>query len=532
MRDPGCVWRIRGYAVGSAGRGGLAGGSSQGISEVPGCSVTSNILPFSPSPTKTSCLLPLVFFCERRSIGTSILTMAPAGGVLAPVVMRALRQAVASTAKMTRVVQNKLSQPLSKEIQHVTVRASGSARQPIHPAAVLRQSKRGKHGVRWSSNISYTRLNAAVRRFISTAADATRVGPIVDRSAFNKSNIGHAFAQFPGRAPFAHTLRPNLTGGALPRTAGGYAMPGSGRVGGQRYFSHAPASQAQVVQNVSQAMRAFWLSGQRAHFDGLGANGEKTYRPVSAVQESSMKKMASMPHFIPGSFIDFQISPTVTALSPLAAAAAAAAAVSGYEVRSEVGAATLNAEGFLDILSVDFARQLKDLTAVMADLKRLAALGDLPITMEKHNTLRVRFPGLDADTVERLCDDVSVQRGIIKQDPHFDTNYGSPAALRFPFAPDTPEEEEVFTSPGGSMRSHRSELSSMEEDEALFDEYIAENPWLSTPPPETGLEEGYESMSPPLPSSGEHASEDFEGLQGIYRFLEECDHLDSRPPRL
>lgn len=468
----------------------------------------------------------LLSSCVRRRESTTS-TMASAEAVLAPVVMRALRQAIASTAKMKRVVQDKLSQPLSKEIQHVTVRASGSARQPIHPAAVLRQSKRG---VRWSSNISYNRLNAAVRRFISTAGDATRAGPTVDRTAFTKSNVGRAFAQFPGRAPFAHTLRPNLTGGALPRTAGGYAMPGSGRVGGQRYFSHAPASQAQVVQNVSQAMRAFWLSGQRAHFDGLGANGEKTYRPVSALQESSIKKMADTPKMIPGSFIDFQISPTVTALSPLAAAAAAAA-VSGFEIKPEVGAATLNAQGFLDVLSVDFARQLKDLTVVMADLKRIAALGDLPITMEKHNTLRVRFPGLDADIVERLCDDVGVQRGVIKQDPDFDSNYGNPVTLRFPFAPDAQEDEEVFTSPGGSMRSHRSELSSMEEDEALFDEYIAENPWLSTPPPENDVEEGYESMSPPLPSSGAHVSEDFEGLQGIYRFLEECDELDSRPPR-
>lgn len=445
-------------------------------------------------------------------------------------VMRALRQAVVSTARVTRVIQSKLSQPLSKEVQHVTVRASNTARQPIHPAAVLRQSKRG---VRWSSSTSYNRLNAAVRRFISTAGNATRAGPTIDRTAFNKSNVGRAFAQFPGRAPFAHTLRPNLTGGALPRTAGGYAMPGSGRIGGQRYFSHAPASQAQVVQNVSQAMRAFWLSGQRAHFDGYNAKGEKRYRPVSALQESSTRKMASIPRIVPGSFIDFQISPTVTALSPLAAAAAAATsasvAVSGLEAKPEVSAVTLNEEGFLDVLSTDFARQLKALTAVMADLKRIAALGDLPITLEKNNTLRVRFPGLDAETVERLCDDIGIQRGIIRQDPDFDNNYSSPMALRFPFAPDAAEDEELFTSPGGSMRSHRSELSSIAEDEALFDEYIAENPWLSNPSHEAETEEGYESMSPPLPSSGEHISEDFEGLVGIYRFIEECDQLRSRP---
>lgn len=450
--------------------------------------------------------------------------MAPAGGVLAPVVMRLLRNAVANTAKISRAIQSKIPQPLSKEVQHVTVRASGAARQPIHPAAVLRQSKRG---VRWSSSGSYSRLNNAVRRFINTASNTVRAGPTIDRAAFTKTNVGRAFAQFPGRTPFAHTLRPNLTGGALPRTASGYAMPGSGRVGGQRYFSHAPASQAQVVQNVSQAMRAFWLSGQRAHFDGYGANGEKKYRSVSALQESTVRKMANMPRFMPGSFIEFQTTPTVTALSPLAAAAAMATAT-GYEIKPEVGAATLNAEGFLDVLSTDFARQLKALTAVMADLKRLAALGDLPITMDKNNTLRVRFPGLDADTVERLCDDVGVQRGIIKQDPDFDSSYGVPMTLQFPYAPDAEEDAETYTSPGGSLRSHRSELSSLEEDDALFDEIMENNPWLSTPSHEIDVEDGYESMSPPVVSSGEHVSEDFEGLEGIYRFIEECDQLRSR----
>ncbi|KAK2610495.1 hypothetical protein N8I77_003921 [Diaporthe amygdali] len=448
--------------------------------------------------------------------------MSPAGGVLAPVVMRALRSAVVNTAKMTKVLQRKLAgatQPLSKEVQYVTVRSTG--RQPIHPTAFLRQSKRG---ARWSSSTAYNRLNAGVRRLIGTAVNELRAGPRIDRSAFNKTNIGRAFSQFPGRAPFAHTLRPNLTGGAMPRTAGGYAMPGSGRIGGQRYFSHAPTSQAQVVQNVSQAMRAFWLSGQRAHFDGHGPNGERRYKPVSSLQDTACRKMASMPRIVPGSFVDFQISPTVTALSPLAAVAAMA---TGFDGKPEAGAATLNADGFFDVLSTDFARQLKDLTAVMSDLRRLAALGDLPITLEKNNTLRVRFPGLDADTVERLCDDTGVQRGVIRQDADFDSSYGSPMALRFPYAPDA-HDEETLTSPGGSMRSHLSEVSSIEEDEALFDEYIEENPWLSTPEPEVDAEEGYESMSDHVLSSAEHVSEDFEGLEGIYRFLEECDQLKSR----
>ena len=53
-----------------------------------------------------------------------------------------------------------------------------------------------------------------------------------DRSKFLDTRTGRAISQFAGRAPFASTLRPNLTGGALPRTAGGYGL-GSGRIGGK-----------------------------------------------------------------------------------------------------------------------------------------------------------------------------------------------------------------------------------------------------------------------------------------------------------
>lgn len=443
--------------------------------------------------------------------------MASLGGMLAPAAMRALRKAVGSTAKMTKVIRTKLSSAtkpvINGELQHVTVRASG--RQPIHPAAFLRQSKRG---VRWSSSNAYAHINATVRRYLSTGSNGTRAGAGFDKAAFAKTNVGKAFTQFPGRTPFASTLRPNLTGGALPRTAGGYGMPGSGRIGGTRYFSHTPAAPAQVIQNVSQAMRAFCLSGQRAHFDGYGPNGEKRYRAVSNLQEEAGRKLANISRQAPGAFIDFQITPTITALSPLAAAFPFPSAA--FAAQTEANKATLNADGFLDVLSVDFARALKDLAAVMNDLKRLSALGDLPVILQKHNVLRVRFPGVDAETVERLCDDVGVQRGIVGQDPNFDDSLGINMALRFPYAPDAQDVNRTITSPGGSLRSHRSELSSVEED-VFLDDYMEENPWLSSPSAE--LEEGYESMSPPVVSSGEHCSEDFEGLEGIYRFMEECD---------
>jgi len=283
-----------------------------------------------------------------------------------------------------------------------------------------------------------------------------------------------------------------------------------------------------VVNNVSAAVRAFWLSGQRARFDGVDGQGRSRFVPVSAVQEEMRVKMASASnHNLPGSFVDFKISPTITALSPLGASIAVegvfgpTAAAAAFK-SAGVPAATLNTEGFLDVLSVDFARALKDLSATMNDLKRLAgSLGDLPITVEKNNILRVRFPGVDADTVERLCDDVGVQRGMVGEDPAFRFSQGVPVALKFPFAPGAEESDtKTLTSPGGSMRSHDSVLSE-EADDMYLDEF-EDNPWLSPSP--SSPEEGYESLPPPVPShSGEHYSEDFEGLEGIYRFLEECD---------
>jgi hypothetical protein len=131
---------------------------------------------------------------------------------------------------------------------------------------------------------------------------------------------------------------------------------------------------------------------------------------------------------------------------------------------------------------------------------------------------------MDAETVERLCDDVGIKRGVVGQDPGFDASPAVDVALRFPFAPDAGCDD-LLTSPGGSLRSHRSGSSS-DVDEAFIVEEFEENPWRLSSSSEL---EGYESMSPPImSSSGEHCSDDFEGLEGIYRFLEECDRARGR----
>jgi hypothetical protein len=330
-----------------------------------------------------------------------------------------------------------------------------------------------------------------------------------DRASFPRSTIGTAVSRLTSQAPFATTLRPNLTGGALPRTAGGYTI-GGGRAGGARYFSHTPAAPAQVVNNVSAAVRAFWLSGSKAQFDGMTPSGNKRYRNVSTLQEETGRKMQSIPKLAPGSFIDFKVSPTITALSPLGATFPF-----GSAMKQEVP--TLNTEGFMDVLSVDFARAFKELAATMNDLKRLSTLGDLSITLVDQTTLRVRFPGCDMLTVERLCDEVGVHRGVIQQDPEFDNSYGGPLALMFPFANSV---EHTVSSPGGSLRSETGQ-----DYENIVE--LDDNPWLSSP-------EGYETMEdfsetesmyfkrgndPP-----DSSAEDYEGLEGIYKFLEECDN--------
>ncbi|KAK3341234.1 hypothetical protein B0T25DRAFT_557763 [Lasiosphaeria hispida] len=443
--------------------------------------------------------------------------MPPIGGMWATAAQRVLIKHLGRTLTMLRSKLATASR-LNNELQPIAIRVNNTRRQQVHPAAWLRQQRQA--GGKFHSTSASAHINAAVRRFLSTGSGPAS-GPRFDRSKLPVSNTSRAVSQLTGRAPFACTLRPNLTGGALPRTAGGYTVSGAGR--GARYFSHTPVAPAQVVQNVSQAMRAFWLSGHRARYDGVGPNGEKRYAAISAAQDEARNKLGyAIPRNVPGSFIDFRISPTVTALSSLGVAFPFTAADAfGVGAKPGAGVATLGAEGFLDVLSVDFARALQDLTAIMTDLKSLSGLGDLPVTLEKNNVIRVRFPGVDAETVERLCDDFGVRRGVVRQDADFDVSLGVPIALRFPFAPDEGCNKTI-TSPGGSVRTHDSELSEIED--AFFDEF-EENPWLSS------LEsDGYVSMSPPAASNpGEHcSSEDFEGLEGIYRFIEECDRAKAR----
>lgn len=264
------------------------------------------------------------------------------------------------------------------------------------------------------------------------------------------------------------------------------------------------------------------IGGQKAQFDGVSARGEKQFKAVSTLQEETGRKLSSLPKATPGSRLEFIINPTITAVTPLTA-------VAGFSSEN-MQADHLNTDGLMDVLSIDFSRQLKDLAAVLNDLKRLSALGDLPITYEG-SALRVHFPGCDADTVERLCDELNVSRGSVVQDANFDAFAGTEIALLFPFAPsaEVSEAESLFEQPVKDwpkkhlisiedMFTPSSPAYSTQSDSGLED-VIAENPWLSS-------SSGYASVrSPSSPGSNKHDPLEYQGFEGIYRFIEELDSV-------
>lgn len=348
-----------------------------------------------------------------------------------------------------------------------------------------------------------------------------------DKSSFPKSRVGTLVNSQSGRAPFASTLRPNLTGGTLGRTAGGYGW-GSGRAGGARYFSHGPAAPAQVINNVSQAVRAFLVGGHKAQFDGVNPhNGEKRFKSVSAMQDQVNRTLNKVPKATPGSYISFDVNPTITALTPLKA-------VKGFSAFAQEKD-SLNQDGLLDVLSVDFSRAVKELAGVLNDLQRLSELGDLPISYEK-SKLKIHFPGCDAQTVETICNDFQIQRGTVHQDEDFDAFVGTEIALLFPFAPSqTPSEcsfyekpvhsrqhvhpiidwENMLSPPTVTSEGYSTHSEHSYDDIADFEE---PNPWLSVSSPS-----GYESLH--TSEAGDmdmHTPLEYQGIEGMYRFMTHC----------
>ena len=306
---------------------------------------------------------------------------------------------------------------------------------------------------------------------------------------------------------------------------------------GVRHFSHTPASQAQVVHNVSAGIRAFCLSGQKAHYDGIDLKtGEKKWKAVTVAQEKASKRMghAFASKFIKGSTLEFALSPTITAFGIFPTSSTS----------PTIDAPTLKAPTFLDALSTDFARALQDLVAILADLKSLSILGDLTLSHSSNpSVLKVHFPGCDAHVVETLCDEVGVTRGVIREDEGWKDSRDVEMALLFPFADDAYDNGETYfekalplttsrqqpeglnwqdvlspslrtVSPKGlstksftSADSYHHSFSYQDELSSLY------NPWAG--------DDDEESMYELDSLVDESAS--FQGMEGILRFIEVCD---------
>lgn len=450
--------------------------------------------------------------------------------------------------KATRLIRDRLPQTakaVEPQVQHAYARVS---RQPINRLAAIKQSQS-----RWYT--TRQAINNAVRTFSSSAA------PQVSRSSFPASRTATAISRLTTRTPFASQLRPNLTGGTLSRSAGGYSLGGQG----VRHFSHSPAAPAQVVQNVSQAVRAFWLSGSKARFDGFNSRtGDKRYRAVSDLQDDIRQTLDLHAPAAKGAFIDFKVSPTITAVGPLARIPRSGRSTPSCESSTTTDGFT-TANGLADPLllsnlSIDFARALKTLSAVFNDLKRLSILGDLPITLHNSDTLRVCFPGCDADTVESLCLELNINRGIVGQDEGFSEECGAEMALLFPFAPSHPTSDAgsrqyVVSRPKKRLRSasykqdpvewthmmspaQSTQHSPSNKSHSLISHgELQINPWLSSPSGYSSLHSSELDGQYPIDDaaamfSPRHHLESaayadtaagYEGVEGIHRFLKECD---------
>ncbi|MCJ1461513.1 hypothetical protein MMC07_000110 [Pseudocyphellaria aurata] len=455
--------------------------------------------------------------------------MAPSSGhLLVPKALRVVKFAISQT---TALIRSKLTKPVAGAIlQPIRVHSNTH---PTHPLALLKQSR--------SQHRSYS----AVRN--NSSRSSPRFIGRYDRSSFPVSKVSKTIVR-QGAAPFASALRPNLTGGALPRSAGGYSLGGGGLAGrGARHFSHTPSAQAHVVQNVSAGIRAFIVGGGKARFDGLdGRTGEKRYKAVSRTEDEVLQKIEKpFKTYAKGTNLEFQLSPTVTAFSTKIST-----------TDSTVDVQTLLCDEVLSNISIDFARALKDLTAVLADLHRLSTLGDLPITLSHSPSgpiLNCRFPGCDAGTVSRLCEEVNIQRGIVREDEAWERDRDVEMALLFPFAPGTIGPSEIADDEAKDCfgpASAASEQLDWRHMMAPQESFVPIDELTSNDGPVPGGRRasvhqnskslsGYESLgesdfteadpyvrvqeTQTRELSATSGSEGYEGLEGIYRFLQECE---------
>ncbi|KAK6495344.1 hypothetical protein TWF481_003368 [Arthrobotrys musiformis] len=299
-----------------------------------------------------------------------------AANLVIPTAIRALRAVV---KKGIAVVRDRLPQA-GHDLASIEPALARNTQRLQQPAARIRQQQQQS---RSSSNTFYQNFSRNFTTYRQPVGHKTPVRTAV--SKINKST------------PFASTLRPKLCG-ALPRSMNGYSLGGNAR-----YFSHSTAP-AQVVQQVSTAMRAFILSGSDITYNS--SSKRRNHTSTYARGQIKMHLAAlTTDRLAPGAYIDFHLSPKLTCMSE----------------SDPVGYTTLDTSrgGFMDDLSTDFSAAVADISRVYRDLRKLSTLGELPITLVPPSTLRVHFRGCDSDLVTALCDEVGVETGVIHEDERF-----------------------------------------------------------------------------------------------------------------
>lgn len=277
-----------------------------------------------------------------------------------------------------------------------------------------------------------------------------------------------------------------------------------------------------------------------------------------------------------GTSLDFYISPTITALLPQSPSACE---ISDLETAST----SLHTSSLLATLSKDFTRALHDLSNIYHDLDLLSGFGALPVSLCQDSFrgpfLRVRFPGCDAETVTNLCNEVGVKRGVVHEDEawHDGASKEVEMALLFPFAPSSSSPD---MTPPGSVASDKAGVDAAHFfdrqrreriDQEDYGNKDATIPSLMSLRSLSRLSTGYtpagtsnpaiypsalpSDLSPTISLSSsalnsefdlDHhsaldiadaqstgrrsnddmtgpAAQDYEGVEGIYRFLRECD---------
>jgi hypothetical protein len=344
----------------------------------------------------------------------------------------------------------------------------------IHPAL------RNKIGGRWYS----TTLKNALR-FAVDAAPRVKPGPSVRTAVVGRMTVA---------SPFGSTMRPMLSGGAIPRTTSGYSLGG-----GARFFSHSPAAPAQIMSQVTAAMRAFLYNGKR-HMDSyrrcdgkLGRIGVRAQLAASLAQENA-----------PGAYVDFDLSPTVTCISSL----------------NKAGC-TLENEEFLEDLSADIDAMVGGLVAVKSDIARLSTLGDLPMSLVglSGNVLRVHFRGCDREFVEKLCDEVGVKRGVVHEDERFTFGLFNPGAVSWQemMSDDSPPLSSTYSEDGfEETYSSRSE-NELKSRVTGSDNSVGEGYFFEPADAPVMLDSPVSGLYSP------NSSSNYSGVEGIHRFLSECE---------